>query len=229
MTEAELAIGAPPPAERDENSVGAIARRRWESWKAGDVGVMPVVIGLIVIVAFFYSQNSNFLTAGNFTNLMVQMAGVTTIAIGVVFVLLLGEIDLSIGYVSGIAGVVVAKLTFPDGSWEATGIVAIVIAVDISADIQDAARYTNGLDVMIRANSIRDTTLVRYLTRMADVVVEPAVKSIHWADFAAIDTAIEAGDAAAGRAGTVFGFDPADEGRADLQRQPAQILRLARR
>jgi NTE family protein len=72
-----------------------------------------------------------------------------------------------------------------------------VIAVDISADIQDAARYTNGLDVMIRANSIRDTTLVRYLTRMADVVVEPAVKSIHWADFAAIDTAIEAGDVAA--------------------------------
>ena len=133
MTEAELAIGAPHPAERDENSVGAIARRRWESWKAGDVGVMPVVIGLIVIVAFFYSQNSNFLTAGNFTNLMVQMAGVTTIAIGVVFVLLLGEIDLSIGYVSGIAGVVVAKLTFPDGSWEATGIVAIVIAVIVTA------------------------------------------------------------------------------------------------
>jgi D-xylose transport system permease protein len=133
VTEAELAIGAPPPAERDENSVGAIARRRWESWKAGDVGVMPVVVGLIVIVAFFYSQNSNFLTAGNFTNLMVQMAGVTTIAIGVVFVLLLGEIDLSIGYVSGIAGVVVAKLTFPDGSWEATGILAIVIAVIVTA------------------------------------------------------------------------------------------------
>ena len=133
MTEAELAIGAPPPAERDENSVGAIARRRWESWKAGDVGVMPVVIGLIIIVAFFYSQNSNFLTAGNFTNLMVQMAGVTTIAIGVVFVLLLGEIDLSIGYVSGIAGVVVAKLQLPDGSWEVKGVAAIVIAVIVTA------------------------------------------------------------------------------------------------
>ena len=133
MTEAELAIGAPPPAERNENSVGAIARRRWESWKAGDVGVMPVVIGLIIIVAFFYSQNSNFLTAGNFTNLMVQMAGVTTIAIGVVFVLLLGEIDLSIGYVSGIAGVVVAKLQLPDGSWEVKGVAAIVIAVIVTA------------------------------------------------------------------------------------------------
>ncbi len=49
------------------------------------------------------------------------MAAVTTIAIGVVFVLLLGEIDLSIGYVSGIAGVVVAKLQVPDGSWEIDG------------------------------------------------------------------------------------------------------------
>jgi D-xylose transport system permease protein len=131
VTEAELAIGAPPPKE--ENSIGAIARRRWESWKAGDVGVMPVVVGLIIIVAFFYSQNSNFLTAGNFTNLMVQMAGVTTIAIGVVFVLLLGEIDLSIGYVSGIAGVVVAKLQLPDGSWEVKGVAAIVIAVIVTA------------------------------------------------------------------------------------------------
>jgi D-xylose transport system permease protein len=116
-----------------DNSLGAAVRRRWEAWKAGDVGVMPVIVGLAAIVIFFYSQNENFLSAGNFTNLMVQMAAVTTIAIGVVFVLLLGEIDLSIGYVSGIAGVVVAKLQFPDGSWETTGIVAIVVAVAVTA------------------------------------------------------------------------------------------------
>ena len=127
----DVTIDVTPPEE--SNSVGAIARRKWESWKAGDVGVMPVVLGLCVIVAFFYSQNENFLTAGNFTNLMVQMAGVTTIAIGVVFVLLLGEIDLSIGYVSGIAGVVVAKLQLPDGSWEVKGVAAIVIAVIVTA------------------------------------------------------------------------------------------------
>ncbi len=135
MTEAELAVGTPAqaPDEPDPNSLRATAQRKWEAWKAGDVGVMPVVVALIIITAVFYKVNSNFLTAGNFTNLMVQMAGVTTIAIGVVFVLLLGEIDLSIGYVSGIAGVVVAKLQFPDSSWEVRGVAAIAIAVLVTA------------------------------------------------------------------------------------------------
>ncbi len=136
MTEADLAVGAAPaqaPDEPDPNSLRAIAQRKWEAWKAGDVGVMPVVVALIIITLVFYKVNSNFLTAGNFTNLMVQMAAVTTIAIGVVFVLLLGEIDLSIGYVSGIAGVVVAKLQFPDSSWEVRGVAAIAIAVAVTA------------------------------------------------------------------------------------------------
>ncbi len=115
------------------NSLGAVIRRRWEATKAGDVGTLPVLLGLIAITAFFYSQNSNFLTAGNFTNLITQMAAVTTIAIGVVFVLLLGDIDLSIGYVSGVAGVVVAKLQVPDGDFVVTGVAAIVIAVAVTA------------------------------------------------------------------------------------------------
>ena len=81
----------------------------------------------------YAERGTDFLTAGNFTNLMTQMAGVTTIAIGVVFVLLLGEIDLSIAYVSGIAGVVVAELQVPDGSWEVKGVVAIALAVTLTA------------------------------------------------------------------------------------------------
>jgi len=131
MSDEALAVGTTAPL--NENSLGAIARRKWEAWKAGDVGVMPVVLALILITIVFYKVNSNFLTAGNFTNLMVQMAGVTTIAIGVVFVLLIGEIDLSIGYMSGIAGVVVAKLQFPDSSWEVHGVLAIAVAVLVVA------------------------------------------------------------------------------------------------
>jgi D-xylose transport system permease protein len=124
---------AVPEAAITENRLSDIARRRWEALKAGDVGTLPIIFGLVLIVAFFYSRNENFLTAGNFTNLMTQMAGVTTIAIGVVFVLLLGEIDLSIAYVSGIAGIVVAELQIPDSSWEVKGILAIAIAVTITA------------------------------------------------------------------------------------------------
>ena len=131
MSDEALAVGTTTPA--NQNSLGAIARRKWEAWKAGDVGVMPVVLALVIITLVFYKVNDNFLTAGNFTNLMVQMSAVTTIAIGVVFVLLLGEIDLSIGYVSGIAGVVVAKLQFPDSSWEVRGVAAIAIAVLVTA------------------------------------------------------------------------------------------------
>lgn len=130
MTAAEAAAAE---AAAPSNSLLEIARRRWEALKAGDVGTLPIVVGLAGIVAFFYWKNENFLTAGNFTNLMTQMAGVTTIAIGVVFVLLLGEIDLSIAYVSGIAGVIVAELQVPDGSWQVKGIVAIGIAVTLTA------------------------------------------------------------------------------------------------
>jgi D-xylose transport system permease protein len=123
--------GAPSHPELS-NSVDAILRRRFDAIKAGDAGVLPVLVGLIAIVVFFTSKNSNFLTAPNFTNLIGQMAAVTTIAIGVVFVLLLGEIDLSIGYLSGVAGVVVAKLQLPDSSWEIKGVAAIVIAVVVA-------------------------------------------------------------------------------------------------
>lgn len=130
MTTADpQAVRATPPS----SSLGAIVRRRYELLKAGDVGTLPIILGLVAIVAFFYSKNENYLSAGNFTNLMTQMAGVTTIAIGVVFVLLLGEIDLSIGYVSGVAGVVVAQLQIPDESWQVKGVVAIGIAITVTA------------------------------------------------------------------------------------------------
>jgi len=124
-------VAAVEPTE----GLGAALRRVFDNIRSGDVGSLPVVVGLILITLFFQSKNDNFLTAGNFNNLIVQMAGVTLIAMGVVFVLLIGEIDLSIGYVSGVAGVIVAKLQIPDGSWQVNGIVAILIAVAVGAAI----------------------------------------------------------------------------------------------
>jgi D-xylose transport system permease protein len=110
-----------------------LAYGRWIAIKSGDVGSLPVIFALILITIVFTKINSNFLTAGNFVNIIVQMAGFTAIGIGVVFVLLLGEIDLSIGYVAGIGGVVVAELQQPDGSWQIKGVIAIVISILICA------------------------------------------------------------------------------------------------
>ena len=114
---------------------GALVREYLDRLRGGQVGSLPVIIGLVAIGLFFYSKNSNYLTAGNLNNLIVQMAGVTIIAIGVVFVLLIGEIDLSIGYVSGIGGVTVALLQQPGKSYQVNGIVAIVLAVLVGAAI----------------------------------------------------------------------------------------------
>jgi D-xylose transport system permease protein len=122
-TAAAAARGA--AAESEPDTLRAYAARWWANVRGGDLGALPIVIGLVVIAVVFQSQNSNFLTAGNFLNLIVQAAGIMTIAMGVVFVLLLGEIDLSVGFVSGVGGAIVALLILPGGHFELGGIVAI--------------------------------------------------------------------------------------------------------
>ena len=79
------------------------------------LGSMRVFLVLALIWIIFQSQNSNFLTAFNLTNLVLQIAGVGTISIGVTLILLLGEIDLSVGAVSGLAAAVVAVLNTKHG------------------------------------------------------------------------------------------------------------------
>jgi D-xylose transport system permease protein len=104
-----------------------VVQRWWTDVKSGELGSLPIIIGLVLIAIVFQSQNDRFLTAGNFVNLIVQSAAFTTIAMGIVFVLLLGEIDLSVGYVSGVAGVVATVLLIPDGN-EVPTVVALLLA-----------------------------------------------------------------------------------------------------
>ena len=122
-------------AAAEDTSLGGLLRARWEALRSGEVGSLPVIVGLIAITIFFTSKTGIFFSAVNFSNLIQQMAGTTVIAIGVVFVLLIGEIDLSIGYVSGVAGVVVAELQLPGSSHQYPGLVAVFAALAVGAAI----------------------------------------------------------------------------------------------
>jgi D-xylose transport system permease protein len=128
-------VAAPPPAAPAAGStqtIGAYARGWWTDVKSGDLGSLPIVVGLVIICIVFQSQNDRFLTAGNFVNLLVQTAPYAVIAMGVTFALLLGEIDLSIGFVSGVGGVLTAILLTPDGNVMPTPLVlAIVLAAGL--------------------------------------------------------------------------------------------------
>jgi D-xylose transport system permease protein len=118
-----------PAAPPEQRGLGDYARERLTSLRQGELGSLPIIVGLVVIAIIFQTQNDRFLTAGNFVNLIVQSAAIITIAMGVVWVLLLGEIDLSIGYVSGVAGVLTALLLTPDGNELPTALVILLAVV----------------------------------------------------------------------------------------------------
>jgi D-xylose transport system permease protein len=118
-----MTVVTEPPAPREgpaRDTVTAFARRWWVDVKSGELGSLPIVVGLVIIAIVFQIQNDRFLTASNFVNLIVQTAPYAVIAMGVTFALLLGEIDLSIGFVSGVGGVLIALLVAPDGNEMAT-------------------------------------------------------------------------------------------------------------
>jgi D-xylose transport system permease protein len=101
---ADLAATASPDLIAD--SLGEYARIWWRRVRGGESGALPVVIGLIVIVVYFQVRNSLFLSAGNLVNLITQAAFIVTFGMAEVFVLLLGEIDLSVGYNAALGAVI---------------------------------------------------------------------------------------------------------------------------
>jgi D-xylose transport system permease protein len=102
----------------------------WARIKAGDIGSLPAVLGLVVLCIAFGSMSNVFLTPGNFANLLTQAAAVIVIAMGLVFVLLLGEIDLSAGYTAGVSGAVLVILITNQGQpWYVALIASIAVGV----------------------------------------------------------------------------------------------------
>jgi D-xylose transport system permease protein len=120
-----------PPLEEEQLPTGL--RGAWERTKlnvrTGNLGPVPLIVGEVAVVIIFGLTATNFFTSTNFVNLITQTAGTCMLAYGVVFVLLLGEIDLSIGYLAGIGALIVAELQLPGSSWQVNGLIAMLIAV----------------------------------------------------------------------------------------------------
>ncbi|MFJ5261999.1 sugar ABC transporter permease [Streptomyces sp. NPDC088387] len=95
--------------------------------RAGELGSLPVIVGLIVICIVFQTLNSQFLSAQNISDITVTMVGTGMISVGIVFVLLLGEIDLSVGSVSGASSAIAAVLAVNQG-WPEWAAVLFAVA-----------------------------------------------------------------------------------------------------
>ncbi|KOG30558.1 sugar ABC transporter permease [Streptomyces resistomycificus] len=102
--------------------------------KGGELGSLPVFVGLIVIWTIFQLQNDRFLSADNLSNISYYLSATGMLAIGLVFVLLLGEIDLSVGSVSGLASTLFAVFVVDHGvnSWLAL-LLTVVTGIGIGA------------------------------------------------------------------------------------------------
>jgi D-xylose transport system permease protein len=100
----------------------------------GELGFLPVILGLGGVWIYFGQANSKFLSSENLSNLTLQIASTGTIALGVVLVLLLGEIDLSLGAVSGIAAATMTVLNTRHG-WDPTTAIVAALAVGAFAGL----------------------------------------------------------------------------------------------
>jgi D-xylose transport system permease protein len=116
-----------PEKHTPESSLGVHMKGYAERVRGGELGALPAVFGLIVLCAVFWILRPAFLSAVNFANLFTQGAAVSVIAMGLIFVLLLGEIDLSAGFASGVCAAVLAVLLTNQGwPWYAAVAAAMV-------------------------------------------------------------------------------------------------------
>jgi D-xylose transport system permease protein len=130
--------GPPPPPDADQlitapdasadllaNSFGEYVRIVGRRIRSGESGALPVIVGLIVIVVFFYAKNSLFLSAGNLVNLMAQSAFIITLGMAEIFVLLLGDIDLAAGYTAACGAVIALWMLALGDPWWSAVLVAL--------------------------------------------------------------------------------------------------------
>jgi D-xylose transport system permease protein len=95
---------------RHDDSLRGAFREFTDRLRSGDLGMLPVIVGLILISVVFSALNPVFLAPNNLVNLLFDCATVGVISLGIVCVLMLGEIDLSVGSMSGLASAMIGVL-----------------------------------------------------------------------------------------------------------------------
>ncbi|MFI7501502.1 sugar ABC transporter permease [Streptomyces sp. NPDC049687] len=118
---------------RAVRSAGTVVSRKVS---AGELGSLPVVLVLAIVWITFQSLNENFLSPRNLSNLSVDIVGTGLIAVGIVFVLLLGELDLSVGSISGLAAAVFAVLNVNNGVPEWLALLVGVLTGTVAGIVQ---------------------------------------------------------------------------------------------
>src|SRR3712207_289719 len=133
-----------PPASQfdlaeaaDRHGLGQAVSDYWTRVKGGDIGSLPAVIGVVLLVAVFgVLEGETFLSTNNFANLINQGAAIMVLAMGLVFVLLLGEIDLSAGFTAGMGAAILATtLTERGWAWPLSLLAALVTGILIGLAI----------------------------------------------------------------------------------------------
>jgi D-xylose transport system permease protein len=120
-------------AELLANSVGDYVRIWLRRVRSGESGALPVIIGLVAIVIFFWVRSPVFMTPRNLVNLMTQSAFIITLGMAEIFVLLLGDIDLAAGFTAACAAVIALWMLALGDPWWASVLVALVAAAAYGA------------------------------------------------------------------------------------------------
>jgi D-xylose transport system permease protein len=110
-TSSDMPVSLGAVAPELSSSLGEYVRAWAKRIRSGESGVLPVIGGLILLVIIFQAKDSVFLSAGNLVNLLVQGSVFILLGMAEIWVLVLGEIDLSVGYVAGIGGTITAILS----------------------------------------------------------------------------------------------------------------------
>ena len=111
---------------RHDEGLGGALRAFLDRVRSGDLGSLPVVVGLAVIWTVFQTLNPVFLSANNLVNLLFDCSTVGIISLGIVCILMVGEIDLSVGSVSGFASALVGVL-WVNAGWSVLGAIALAL------------------------------------------------------------------------------------------------------